>query len=339
MADLDLGLVRPPAYTGNPAMDGTASPGSSDSFARGDHVHSTDTSREASGLGITGASVGDLVRVNAVDANGKPTSWKKAPLCEIKTNPNLLDNWYFVGGWSGSYPSNNYGIFPVNQRKQTSYSNAGYCIDRWKLTSGSLSVASGGITLNGTITQILPASIGHSVTASALLSDGSMITPTYNDSTKTFTLTATGQTIVAAKLEIGETQTLAHYDNESEKWVINEIPNYAEELSKCEAYYFLVSNYEAQFVGVGSGTDLKFLIPLPVTMAGTPTVTLPSTLTVAYSNGSETIGAGRTITFTQRTSRLFQGAIRINLTLSSAILNMNYMCSVLTANIVLQYEP
>lgn len=35
-------------YTSNPAMDGTASAGSSDNYARGDHVHPTDTSRAAS---------------------------------------------------------------------------------------------------------------------------------------------------------------------------------------------------------------------------------------------------------------------------------------------------
>ena len=35
----------PSAYTSNPAMDGTASAGSSANFARGDHVHPTDTSR------------------------------------------------------------------------------------------------------------------------------------------------------------------------------------------------------------------------------------------------------------------------------------------------------
>ena len=34
-------------YTGNPAMDGTASAGSSDDYARGDHIHPTDTSRQA----------------------------------------------------------------------------------------------------------------------------------------------------------------------------------------------------------------------------------------------------------------------------------------------------
>ena len=35
-------------YASNPAMDGTASAGSSDDYARGDHVHPTDTSRAAS---------------------------------------------------------------------------------------------------------------------------------------------------------------------------------------------------------------------------------------------------------------------------------------------------
>lgn len=35
----------PTAYTSNPAMDGTASAGSSSNYAKGDHVHPTDTSR------------------------------------------------------------------------------------------------------------------------------------------------------------------------------------------------------------------------------------------------------------------------------------------------------
>lgn len=35
------------AYTSNPAMDGTASAGSSTAYAKGDHVHPTDTSRQA----------------------------------------------------------------------------------------------------------------------------------------------------------------------------------------------------------------------------------------------------------------------------------------------------
>lgn len=39
------GDTIPSPYTSNPAMDGTASPGSSTSYAKGDHVHPSDTSR------------------------------------------------------------------------------------------------------------------------------------------------------------------------------------------------------------------------------------------------------------------------------------------------------
>lgn len=43
-ARLAAGLPGP--YAGNPAMDGTASPGSSTLWARGDHVHPSDTSKQ-----------------------------------------------------------------------------------------------------------------------------------------------------------------------------------------------------------------------------------------------------------------------------------------------------
>lgn len=48
-SDLASGVIPtvPSAYTANPAMDGTANAGSSTSWAKGDHVHPTDTSRQA----------------------------------------------------------------------------------------------------------------------------------------------------------------------------------------------------------------------------------------------------------------------------------------------------
>lgn len=50
-SDYAVGWVTPSAgvspYTSNPAMDGSASAGSSANYARGDHVHPTDTSRAA----------------------------------------------------------------------------------------------------------------------------------------------------------------------------------------------------------------------------------------------------------------------------------------------------
>lgn len=48
------------------------------------------------------------------------------------TNPNLLDNWYFVGG--GSQQGG--GQFPINQRGQTKYSGKTYTVDRWWCSNG-----------------------------------------------------------------------------------------------------------------------------------------------------------------------------------------------------------
>ena len=47
--------------------------------------------------------------------------------------------------------------------------------------------------------------------------------------------------LVAIKLEVGDTQTLAH-QNEYGEWVLNEIPDYAEELWKCQRYFQLFSS-------------------------------------------------------------------------------------------------
>ena len=68
-SDLASGVIPtvPSAYTSNPEMDGTASPGSSTSWAKGDHVHPRDTSKQGnitalgilkgSGAGIVSAAV------------------------------------------------------------------------------------------------------------------------------------------------------------------------------------------------------------------------------------------------------------------------------------------
>lgn len=66
--DYALPSAIPEAYTSNPAMDGTASAGSSTQWAKGDHVHPTDTSRMAANL--KGAANG----VAELDANGKVPS-------------------------------------------------------------------------------------------------------------------------------------------------------------------------------------------------------------------------------------------------------------------------
>lgn len=138
-------------------------------------------------------------------------------------NPNLLDNWYFGN--------------PVNQRGASgTISGLGYFFDRWKLVSGSVTINSGGVVLNGTIAQVLEYAAGQTVTATVLTPDGvTDVTPVYDDETKTFTVTAQGKTIRAVKLELGTEQTLAHQENGV--WVLNEIPDYGEQLRRCQRYY------------------------------------------------------------------------------------------------------
>lgn len=70
-------------------------------------------------------------------------------------NRNLIINWYFGN--------------PVNQRDVSgTISNAGYFLDRWKLVSGSVTISADGITLNGTMQQVLETAPVGTVTASAM---------------------------------------------------------------------------------------------------------------------------------------------------------------------------
>ena len=179
-------------------------------------------------------------------------------------NPNLLDNWYFGN--------------PVNQRGASgTISTEGYFFDRWKLVSGSVTINSGGIVLNGTIAQVLEHAAGQTVTATVLTPDGvTDVTPVYDDETKTFTVTTQGKTIRAVKLELGTQQTLAHQENGV--WGLNEIPDYGEQLRRCQRYCF-VWGYGAKKTSclavmqcVQPGV-LFGLIPTPVTMRNNPVVT------------------------------------------------------------------
>lgn len=247
-------------------------------------------------LGLTGAAVGDLVRVNAVDENGKPTSWKHVPLNEIKTNRNLLDNWYFVGGGSQLRE----GVFPINQRGQTSYSATGYGIDRWYNVSSLIPVTmSEGYITSHSIFQRIEGQdklLGLQLTFSALFEDGTLLSGTkkittfsaqttfaskavpggalallYNSYWRGFQIdnSASGATfnLIAAKLELGTEQTLAHKENGV--WVLNEIPDYAVELLKCQQYYLpLIAGVRVVGTYVGNGT-FRLAIPTPIKMKGT----------------------------------------------------------------------
>lgn len=183
--------------------------------------------------------------------------------------PNLLDNWYFGN--------------PVNQREQTSYSNVGYTIDRWRITSSSVlvNIATGLVVTNqdsnarrqiGQFYENPSNLYGKTVTGSILLSNGEMYYGTitvpvsppsdtvqyfsfadFSGNTLRISFETSGRieftlmvaarssvSVLAMKLELGSGQTLAHNEGTDANpvWVLNEIPEYGEELRKCQRYYY-----------------------------------------------------------------------------------------------------
>lgn len=179
-------------------------------------------------------------------------------------NPNILDNWYFVGG--GSQQGG--GQFPINTRGGQSYLGIQYTIDRWKTTNANTTVAisSAGLTISGSTGNVpylaqpienKTALYGKKVTLSVLTTNGlkyATATLPNSDPTSTSayaTITdlanilytagvwyvrlraATGgsETFIAVKLELGDTQTLAY--NANSTWTLYEIPQYGEERLRC----------------------------------------------------------------------------------------------------------
>lgn len=90
-------------------------------------------------------------------------------------------------------------------------------------------------------------------------------------------------TVLAAKLELGPTQTLAHQENGV--WVMNEVPNYGEQLRRCQRYCVAYGQY-AQWGAVDIQTDyIDFSVYLPVTMRALPSIDGASNLRVnGYSD-------------------------------------------------------
>lgn len=218
---------------------------------------------------------------------------------KYRTNPNLLDNWYFGN--------------PVNQRGQTEYTgNATYSIDRWWTQyDTTLSIVDGGIKIGGKwdVQQYFENTLPNATyTLSLLYKDRTGSDPlrllignrTDGDIAQTESKNASGilsitfstaalnkvnfgftgstdnsATIIAAKLELGDTQTLAHKENGV--WVLNEIPDFGEQLRRCQYYAFKpvkVKDYSRIASGIGmSGNLIAFNVPIPHMRNVAPVVT------------------------------------------------------------------
>lgn len=183
-------------------------------------------------------------------------------LLQRKSNINLLDNWYFA--------------HPVNQRGQTEYSGSGYTIDRWALLDAgnlaTVTLTAGGITISNpaesaypcwftqyaetaqdgtqkTLSFLVTAKSGNDVAIYTSATIGAPIAgsgicsvsgaPADNILARIVVYPGATLTVKAAKLEPGDTQTLAYQDANG-NWVLNDPPpNKALELAKCKWHYRL----------------------------------------------------------------------------------------------------
>lgn len=226
------------------------------------------------------------------------------------SNPNLLDNWYFGN--------------PVNQRGQTSYTGAGYGIDRWKIEAqyngdaitikdNGLEVVCGevaafhrflqiidhperfrGKTLTWTVKIVSVSDEGNVCGALGYFVNG--VEPKYIQFSSTgvysFSFTVPDDTTElfvhfgayrnhslvcdAVKLELGTVQTLAHQENGV--WVLNEIPDYGEQLARCQRYQ-LVMNASGwrkigNFMNYTVNGTISLDIDTPVQLRANPIVRL-----------------------------------------------------------------
>ena len=255
-------------------------------------------------VSITNPITGAVEQVDKLDHTAQQIDDAVA-LAPQLSNPNLLDNWYFAN--------------PVNQRGQTSYTGAGYGIDRWKSSNSNLAVnlAGDGIVLSsgsaaGYLAQYFDGGIPieDSYTISTLVE---AITVTayfqavYSDGTygKAMKLAAglnvltvkaaktisrvlfqvnsgSSVTVNSAKLELGSQQTLAHQDANG-NWVLNEIPDYGEQLRRCQRYFYRF-NFDRNDIFFGSlSTNLDkawITIPTPVVMRTAPSVSFSTAFNV-----------------------------------------------------------
>jgi hypothetical protein len=239
------------------------------------------------------------------------------------SNPNLLDNWYFIGG--GTFTN-----FPVNQRGQTSYAVSGqmFTADRWLknsavyvyLQSDCMALARSAAG-NDNFSQYLdnPAALAGRQCVFSLLvkgDTGTKINLGYNDGggntySEQFTLSSSAELLTftftvsaaptqmrmifrgswpdttskiylyAAKLELGNEQTLAHLENGA--WVINEIPNYWDELYKCLRYVKKINAWYNIYPARTDADNLYFFIS--GVMANAPS-TLTSLQVYFYSGNN-----------------------------------------------------
>lgn len=181
------------------------------------------------------------------------------------SNPNLLIN-----------PD-----FKINQRGSTDakveyhqnmpiLASQRYTVDRWRIMGGKTNIIDGKFVLNGTIIQVIENSIGTDFTASISVENGSA-TASYDDTTKTFTITGENATLNWAKLEHGKTATTFIQ------------PEPTTEMMKCKRYYRTMSRGALAYAV--NAASVVFVDSFEIPMRVDPTAKILSPVALSYCNG------------------------------------------------------
>lgn len=282
-------------------------------------------------------SVNGQTGVVVLDANdiGAYTKEEVSSLLLKKPNPNLLDNWYFGNpvNQRGKTSYAGAAAYTIDRWKLTYDTNitindgyitlSGYWDMAQPIDKASTPIPGGTVVTFSVLlrNKSATAAFRYGFTNNSNNEHYAYIdeASTIGDKWTLFTLTTTleksannwqaclmfvGKTgsvdILAAKLELGSQQTLAHQDADG-NWVLNEIPNYGEQLARCQRYYWQGPTGAYGYV---TGTTAKLYFPTPVTMRTNPVIT-------EILKGAIAFAGGATAGFTSLTSATASGNVLI----------------------------
>lgn len=268
-------------------------------------------------LDETGAQVDQVTGLYFKNENASDTekAQARANIGAGGSNRNLLDNAYFVGG--GSQLGD--GVFPINQRGQTSYTGNTYTIDRWVISSSAITVTlnAGYIELSGTagnnFSQVIApetakALYGKTVTVSALMYDGTILTgtgifPTRPASSWNFVgfVYGTDAALIIGTSELYRSEFFIQTQSASAKVCAVKLelgtvstlandppPNFFDEKKRCQSYLWHKTFGGNTQIGCGPAVDASTVIidvVVPASMRATPTVAFTASVLLVGNGG------------------------------------------------------
>ena len=264
-SDLASGVIPtvPAISTATPQMDGTGAAGSTGEVSDAGHVHPTDTSRApVYGLGHNLLDNWYFVGGGSQQGGGKLPINQRG-MTTYTGNGYHLDRWINYNNPTLTVAANGVTVSAsnaagyANLMRQSIADPAKY---RGVTLTASAMIEDSTADVYLTINDGVAHASGRSVAGTNLLK----VTWTVGDSASALSVNMHNWTaganpsfrLIAAKLEIGTEQTLAHQEGGS--WVLNEIPNYEAELLKCQTS---TADSTDNYAGMIIGTEQQIAKP------------------------------------------------------------------------------